>query len=65
MMDILNNIIIILTSVSVITGIISIVIAIWAIVTHREKYYKEKKDMFDLQIRKVNKDLEKRSRNDE
>ena len=60
MMELLSNIISILTVVSTTVGIVSIFISLWAIITHREKYYKEKKDMFNKRVERVEKDLEKR-----
>lgn len=64
-MNILNNMILFLTSISVIASVVAIVVAIWAIVTHREKYYKEKKDIFDKQLNQVKNDLEKRKKANE
>ena len=64
-MNILNNMILFLTSIIVIASVVAIVVAICAIVTHREKYYKEKKDIFDKQLNQVKNDLEKRKKANE
>ena len=64
-MNILNNMILFLTSISVIASVVAIVVAIWAIVTQIEKYYKEKKDIFDKQLNQVKNDLEKRKKANE
>lgn len=60
MMELLSIIISILTVVSITVGIVSVFISLWAIITHREKYYKEKRDMFNKRVERVEKDLEKR-----
>lgn len=60
MIELLSNIISILTVVSISVGVVSIFILLWAIITHREKYYKEKRDMFNKRLERVEKDLEKR-----
>lgn len=59
-MMILNNVILVLTSTSVVFGVVSIIVAFWAIITHRERYYKEQKKMFQQQLDRVRKDIEKR-----
>lgn len=63
MINLLNKVIFILIILSIIFGIISILIALWIIFTHREKMYQEKLKRFNNQFNRVQKNLENRRKN--
>ena len=64
-MIILNDLITVLVALSVVGGISAICVGVWAIITRREKLYKEKSKQFKDQLNRVEKDIKRRRDNNE
>lgn len=65
MLNLLNKVIFTLVILSIIFGIISILVALRIIFTHREKIYQEKLKRFNNQFNRVQKNLKKRRKNND